>query len=55
MTNKYDSENNRDRTNTETERYAAYRAGEGETVVFDTENPDAWLKSDAAVEVEEMD
>jgi len=54
MTNKYDSENNRDRTDARTDRYAAY-SDAGETIVFDTRNADAWLKSDAAVEIEEMD
>jgi len=55
MSNTYDSENNRDRTNAKTDRYAAYDVGDGETVVFDTQNPEAWLKSDAAVGIGELE
>lgn len=54
MTNKYDSENNRDRNDPETDRYAAFSRGDGETVVYDTRNNKAWLKSDDAVEIGEM-
>ena len=54
MTNKYDSENNRDENELETERYAAFSDGAGEVVVYDTTNNDAWLKSDDAVEIREM-
>jgi hypothetical protein len=50
MTNRYDSENNRDRT----ERYATYSDGAGEVVVYDTRNAEAWVKCDAAVELAEM-
>jgi hypothetical protein len=51
MTERYDSENGRD---AESERYAAVDDGAGEVVVYDTQNDAAWLKSDAAVAVEEM-
>ncbi|MFC4448388.1 DUF7331 family protein [Halorussus aquaticus] len=54
MTEKYDTDNNRDEDALQTERYAAVSDGAGEMVVYDTENTDAWLKSDAAVEVAEM-
>ncbi|WP_168216220.1 DUF7331 family protein [Halorussus halobius] len=54
MTNTYDSENNRDRADARTDRYVDYEVGDGETVVFDTRNPDAWLRSDAAVAVEDL-
>jgi len=51
MTERYDSENGRE---PESERYAAVEDGDGEVVVYDTENSAAWLKSDAAVAVAEM-
>ena len=54
MTNRYESENNRDRTGLETERYAAFSDGTGEVVVYDTRNEEAWVKCDAAVELSEM-
>jgi len=54
MTNRYDSENNRDRNELETERYAAFSDGSGEVVVYDTRNEEAWVKCDAAVELAEM-
>jgi hypothetical protein len=54
MTNRYDSDNARDRTERETDRYAAFSDGTGEVVVYDTENDDAWVKCDAAVELAEM-
>ncbi|WP_276301474.1 DUF7331 family protein [Halorussus lipolyticus] len=54
MTEKYDSENNRDEEEPETERYGAFSDGAGEVVVYDTTNNAAWLKSDAAVEIEAM-
>lgn len=54
MTNRYDSENTRDRTELETERYATYSDGAGEVVVYDTRNAAAWVKCDAAVELAEM-
>ncbi|WP_166035398.1 DUF7331 family protein [Halorussus pelagicus] len=53
MTETYDSENGRDAEG-ETDRYAAVEDGGGETVVYDTKNDAAWLKSDAAVAVEAM-
>lgn len=53
MSGKYDSENDRD-TEGETDRYAAVEDGAGETVVYDTTNDAAWLKSDAAVALEAM-
>lgn len=54
MTSRYESDNNRDRTQTETERYAAFDDELGATVVYDTRNNRAWLKSDDAVELEAM-
>ena len=54
MTNRYESENNRDEDELQTERYAAFSDGAGEVVVYDTRNEQAWLKSDAAVEIAEM-
>lgn len=54
MTEKYDSENTRDEAGIDAERYAAFSDGGGETVVYDTQNETAWLKSDAAVEIPEM-
>lgn len=54
MTNRYDTENNRDETELETQRYASFSDGAGEVVVYDTKNNDAWLQSDAAVEIKEM-
>lgn len=49
----YESQNNRDRNELETGRYGVSR-DDGEVVVYDTENPTAWLKSDAAVALAEM-
>lgn len=54
MTGKYDSENNRNADELDSERYAAFTDGAGEVVVYDTTNNAAWLKSDAAVEIEAM-
>lgn len=54
MTNRYDSENDRDRTDLETERYAAFSTGADGLVVYDTRNEEAWVKCDAAVELAEM-
>ena len=55
MTERYHSENTRDEIEEfETERYAAVGDGAGDTIVYDTENSAAWLKSDAAVDVAEM-
>ncbi|WP_435174384.1 DUF7331 family protein [Halorussus sp. AFM4] len=54
MTERYDSANARDDEEFETERYAAVGDGAGDTIVYDTENSAAWLKSDAAVDVAEM-
>ncbi|UPW00409.1 hypothetical protein M0R88_18130 [Halorussus gelatinilyticus] len=53
MTEKYDSANGRD-DDRGTDRYAAFKDGGGEVVVYDTKNNAAWVKSDAAVVVEEM-
>lgn len=53
MTNKYDSENSRDRAEPDFDRYETL-SDDGAVVVYDTENHDAWLKSDDAVEIEEM-
>ena len=36
---------------TEEEQYGAFTTGDGDVVVYDTENPEAWLQSDYAVEV----
>lgn len=55
MTEKYESENNRDEAELETERYAAYNDGDDGVVVYDQQNDAAWVKSDAAVEIAEMD
>lgn len=33
------------------EQYGAFTTGGGDVVVYDTENPEAWLQSDYAVEV----
>ena len=33
------------------ERYGAFTTGDGDVVVYDTDNPEAWLQSDYAVEV----
>lgn len=54
MTERYDSENPRDDEEFESDRYAAVGDGAGDTIVYDTENSAAWLKSDAAVDVAEM-
>ncbi|MFW6018130.1 MAG: DUF7331 family protein [Halapricum sp.] len=32
-------------------RYAAIETGSGETVIYDRDNPDAWVQSDYAVEM----
>jgi hypothetical protein len=47
MTEKYDSENDRD----EAERYGAFSDGADGVVVYDRQNDAAWVKSDAAVEI----
>lgn len=54
MTSKYESENKRDEAQLETERYASFSDGAGEVVVYDTENHEAWLKCDTAVEIPAM-
>lgn len=33
------------------DRYGAFTTGDGDVVVYDTDNPNAWLQSDYAVEV----
>jgi hypothetical protein len=33
------------------ERYGSFTTGGGDVVVYDTDNPEAWLQSDYAVEV----
>ncbi|UPV74372.1 hypothetical protein M0R89_17790 [Halorussus limi] len=53
MTGKYESDDGRDADRV-TDRYAAFNDGAGEVVVYDTKNNAAWMKSDAAVVVEEM-
>ena len=50
MTEKYDSENDRDEAELETERYGAFSDG-ADGVVYDRQNDAAWVKSDAAVEI----
>ena len=55
MTTKYESENNRDRNRPEIDRYAAFDDELGSVVLYDTKNNSAWLRSDAAVEIDEMD
>ncbi|QSG13286.1 Uncharacterized protein HSBGL_2892 [Halapricum desulfuricans] len=32
-------------------RYAAIETGSGETVIYDRDNPDAWVQSDYAVDI----
>ncbi|WP_170178688.1 DUF7331 family protein [Halapricum salinum] len=36
---------------TEDERYAAIETGDGETMIYDRDNPDAWVQSNYALEV----
>ena len=31
------------------ERYGAFRTGSGETVLYDSDSPDAWIRADYAV------
>lgn len=52
MTSKYDS-NNTTRTNDlpEQQRYAAFHDGAGDVVIYDTQEGNAWIQSDAAVEI----
>jgi hypothetical protein len=33
------------------ERYGAFRIGGGETVLYDSDSPDAWVRADCAVEL----
>lgn len=33
------------------ERYAAIETGGGETMIYDRDNPEAWLQSNYAIEV----
>jgi hypothetical protein len=33
------------------EQYGAFTTGGGDVVVYDTDNPEAWLQSDYAVEI----
>jgi hypothetical protein len=33
------------------ERYGAFRTGGGETVLYDSDSPDAWVRADCAVEL----
>lgn len=54
MTGRYDGENDRDADGLDADRYAAFTDGAGDVVVYDTTNDAAWLKSDAAVELEAM-
>lgn len=35
------------------DRFASLSVANGDVVVFDTEDPDRWIQSDAAVELEE--
>lgn len=55
MTTKYESDDNRDRNRPETDRYAAFNDELGAVVVYDTKNNSAWLRSDAAVEIHEIE
>jgi len=36
---------------TDDERYAAIETGDGETMIYDRDNPDAWLQSNYALDV----
>jgi hypothetical protein len=54
MTEEYDTENNRDEAELDTERYGAFSDGGDGVVVYDRRNDAAWVKSDAAVEITEM-
>ncbi|USZ68104.1 hypothetical protein NGM10_15405 [Halorussus salilacus] len=54
MTSTYESDDDSDRERPETERYVAFDDELGATVVYDTQNNRAWLKSDDAVELEAM-
>ena len=36
---------------TQDERYAAIETGDGETMIYDRDNPDAWVQSTYAIEV----
>jgi hypothetical protein len=54
MTERYESENNRDEAELETERYGSFSDGADGVVVYDRQNDAAWVKSDAAVEIGEM-
>jgi hypothetical protein len=38
-------------TTTDDGRYGAFTTGDGDVVVYDTDNPDAWLQSTYTVEV----
>jgi len=33
------------------QQYGAFTTGDGDVVVYDTENPESWIQSDYAVEV----
>lgn len=35
-------------------RYATFVAGDGETVLYDTDQPTAWLQSSRSVDLEEV-
>lgn len=35
-----------------TDRYRAYEAEDGSTVIYDVENDAAWVRTDATVEIE---
>jgi hypothetical protein len=52
MTSKYDSDNTT-RTNDrpEQQRYAAFQDGAGDITIYDTEEGNAWIQSDTAVEI----
>lgn len=36
---------------TDDERYAAIETGAGETMIYDRDNPDAWVQSSYTVEI----
>ena len=50
MVGKYETENNRDVSRGHREdRYEAYETDTGTVVVFDSENPQAWIESDDSI------
>jgi hypothetical protein len=49
-----DSEMDRTRAGAGTEKYASFSVDEDICVVYDTDNHEAWIQSDAAVDAEEV-